>query len=574
MKAKSNKPRDYTLNLFKYLKEFKGQLLIVVILLVVAIAAGLGVPYLNSIIVNVVIVDANFTLLILIVLAILALMLLESTMVFVQSRKLAKIGHNVTATIRQELYVSIEKSDVNFFSTYTTGDMLQRLTSYIDEFANFLSNFVIVLAINGFKLVLVIVFMLALSPQLTLVILVSLIINFCFLFTLKKALSKKSESIKVQEAKRINAVMNTIKGRKLIKAYNQQEEAISSYEKAIDSYTKEWSKYVSINELFVPGVEILWYIGAVAFYFISFYLLNSPTAALTIGAVIAINGYVTQLTNPLIQLGVVLQQIGGLKGAANNVFKLIETKPQVTEIANPISFNEINSIIFNKVSLTVKRKRLIDDLSVTIKKGETVGFACADKRTRSQVALLLMRYLDVTKGSIEVNDTNIKEMRITNVRNNCVRMDTVGLVFNTTVLENIRYARELATDEQVIAAAKLSGAHKFITKLSQGYDTILDSSVTLSVGQRQSISFARALLHNPQVLIFDDISNNLAQSVKETTIETIKTYLADKTVIIISDDGQMLELCDKVVFMDSNSTLTETHANLMTYDRYAQHIEG
>lgn len=575
MKAKSNKTRDYTFNLLKYLKEFKGQLITVVGLLILAIAAGLGVPYLNSIIVNNVIANSDYKLLILVVLAVLALMIIESTVVFFQSRVIARIGHNVSATIRQDLYESIEKSDVDFFSTHTSGDMLQRVTNYVDEFANFLSNFVVILATNGFKLVLVIVFMLALSPLLTLVIFGSLIINFCFLFLLKNVIAKKSGKIKIQEALRINAVMNTIKGRKLIKAYNQQEDAINSYEKAIDSYTHEWSRYVRVNELFVPGVEILWYLGAVLLYFVSFYLLNSETIALTIGAVIAVNGYVTQLTNPLIQLGVVLQQIGGLKGAADNVFSLIEKKPAIAEIDNPISLNEITKIKFDKVGLTIKRKKLVDDLTVTLYKGETVGFACTNEKARSQIALLMMRYVDATKGLIEINDINIKNLRITNLRNNCVSMDTVGLVFNTTALENIRYARELATDEQVIAAAKLSGAHKFISKLSQGYDTILDQSVPLSVGQRQAISFARVLLHNPQVYIFDDISNNLAQVVKENTIEIITTHLKDKTVVIISNDEQMLSLCDKVVFMDSNSTVIDTHDNLMSSNEYyAQHIES
>lgn len=570
-KKQKSKNSGYVLALIKRLAPYKKQLIFVLILLLVAMVAGLSVPYINSMIVNNVLPKADMFLLVAFCMGILVLMLTESTIVFFQTRIMAKAGFEVAADIRQILFAKIQAQDLSFFQSYSKGDLQQRITGYVDEFAGFLSNYAIIFLINSFKLLVVLVFMFSLSWQLGLVVAAALVLEFLFLNWLKARLAKRGTVCKVYEGRRTSQVINNIKNSQLTLAYNRCEYNIKNYGKVVDEYTKQYTKYVALNELFVPGVESLWYWASVCIYMISYLLIGQTPSLLSIGVIIAFCGYITQMTSPLIQLGTVLQQIGAIEGACINVFGLIDRQNDIVESADPKYFYTFNDQIkFVSAQVKVKDTLPVKDVSFTVYKAQTVGIASSSSMTRGIIAGLFTRQHDVDKGQILIDGIDIKELKLSNLRNNIVVMDSEGYVFRTTAIENIRYADTLATDEQCQRAAKAAGIHDFIMAMPNGYETELpENGVGISDGQKQLFSFARILLHAPQVYVFNDIASTIGQITKESMIRTIVTDLSDKTVVVISTDEDFLAACDKVVFIEDGEVVAVgKHDTLLEMPEY------
>lgn len=570
-RVKQPKKVSYVFHLFRMLAPYKKLLIIVIAMLLVAMAAGLSVPYINGIIVNSVLPASDFFLLTALCAGIFLLMLSESFIVFFQTRIMAKTGYEVITEVRQTLFAKIQAQDLTFFQFYSKGDLQQRLNGYVDEFATFLSNYVIIFMLNGFRLLIVLVFMFSLSWQLGLIVVAAIVVEFVFLSGMKTVLAKRGTICKVFEGLRTSHIIDNIKNAQLTAAYNRTEENIKEYGKVVDEYTRQYCKYIAVNEFFVPGVETFWYWASICIYLISYLLLSQSASILSIGVVIAFCGYITQMTTPLIQLGTVLQQIGAIEGACVNVFGLLERKPDIVEAVSPKYFYTLQEgIKFVSAGVTVGGVTPVSDVSFTVYKAETVGITSSDSLVRSVLAELFTRQYDVDRGQILVDNVDIKDIKLSNLRNNVVVMNGDGYVFKTSAMENIRYADPMATDEQCERAAKSAGAAEFIELMPKGYATVLPEGGTgLSEGEKQLISFARVLLHSPQVYVFNNIASSIGQIAKESIIRTIITDLSDKTVVIVSTDEDMLSACDKVVFVEDGTVLaTGRHEQLLELERY------
>ena len=549
---KKTKKPSYFLWLFQYLKPYKTSLVWMVVLLFFAMGAAFSVPFLNSFIVNRVIPDGDYGMLTGLLVACLLLMLTESTITFVESRMMAKAGMTVAGKIREEVFEKLQGFPLSFYETKSRGDLLQRTTNYVDELSNFLSNYAIVFVSNIFKVVVVLIFMLTLSWQLALVVFGALAINFCFLLVTRKILGKRSKNVKIYEARRSDAVIENINGMLLTLAYNRTEQNLEEYGKVLDDYTGIWMRFVKVNELFQPGVEMLWYYGSIVVYVVSFLLLKEQAQALTLGAVVAFSGYVTQMTTPLIQLGIVLQQVGVLEGACANIFEILSRKQVILEKEGAQAFTALqNEMEWKDVSLGKGESLPIRHLSFTVRKGEIVGICGENEKALHLIAKLLMRHLDVTEGSITLDGTNIKDLKLASIRKNIVAVDSEGYIFHTTVLDNIRYAKANATEEECIDAAKRAGAHEFIARLRDGYETVLEEKGEgLSNGEKQLISLARLLLHSPEIYVFMEAAGNIGKGTKDKILKTLTTELKDKTRIIIGNDEDMLGVCDRVIRLE------------------------
>ena len=487
----------------------------------------------------------------------LALYLGSAVFTFIQGWLMTNVTQKICYRMRREISEKINRMPMKYFESRTYGEVLSRITNDVDTLGMALNQSVTTIITSTFTIIGVLIMMLTISPLMTLI---SIIILPVSLILMSMVIKRSQKYFKVQQESlgKINGqIEETYSGHNVIKTFNKEADFLHSFDDTnAVLYSSAW-KSQFLSGLMHPIMMFVGNLGYVGVAISGAVLAVNGT--ITIGDIQAFIQYVKQFTQPIQQISQVITQVQSMAAASERVFEFLEEEEEEQILDNPVKLEKIDGKVeFENVQFGYNKDQIIvHDFSVNVEPGQKVAIVGPTGAGKTTMVKLLMRFYDVNAGAIKVDGHDIRKFNRRDLR------DAFGMVlqdtwlFKGSIMENIRYGRLDATDEEVIAAAKAAHAHHFIETLPGGYDMELNEDASnVSQGQKQLLTIARAILADNPILILDEATssvdtrteiriqkamNNLMKGRTSFIIAHRLSTIKDADVILVMKDGDIIE---------------------------------
>ncbi|MCD7826853.1 MAG: ABC transporter ATP-binding protein/permease [Clostridiaceae bacterium] len=495
----------------------------------------------------------------------LGLYLLGAVFVFVQGWLMTGVTQKLCYRMRREISEKINRMPMKYFESRTYGEVLSRITNDVDTLGMALNQSVTTIITSVFTIVGVLVMMLSISPLMTLIALVILPVSILLVsFVVKK--SQKYFKTQQEYLGHINGqVEETYSGHMIIKAFNKESETLKHFDETNDVlYQSAW-KSQFLSGLMQPIMTFVGNLGYVGVAVSGGILAINGT--ITIGDIQAFIQYVRQFTQPIQQMAQVMNQLQSMAAAAERVFEFLEEEEEEQNVKNPVSLEHIDGrVSFDHVQFGYQPDKIIvKDFSAEVQKGQKIAIVGPTGAGKTTMVKLLMRFYDVNQGAIRVDGHDIRNFNRRDLR------DAFGMVlqdtwlFKGSIMENIRYGRLDATDEEVIAAAKAAHAHRFIQTLPGGYQMELNEDASnVSQGQKQLLTIARAILADNPILILDEATSSVDTRTEVRIQKAMDNLMKGRTSFVIAHRLSTIKDADLILVMRDGDIIEQgSHQELL-----------
>ncbi|WP_193373927.1 ABC transporter ATP-binding protein [Paenibacillus sabinae] len=553
-----DKPFDWRqfLRLFGYMKPYARQMLpLVLLMMVLGTITKLAVPFLTSQAIDKAIAPKtgipNPALLYLLTAGVIVLYIVQWVAGVYRIKYTNVIGQRVIYDLRSDLFKHIQKLSFNFFDKRPAGSVLVRVTNDINSLQDLFTNGVVNSIIDCVQLAGIIVILLALNWKLGLAVMVTVPIMFFVSTKLRKTIRVAWQEVRIKNS-RINSHLNeSIQGIRVTQAYTQELENMSYFDAMNMDSKKSWDKASAMNQSFGPIIEITGGIGTLILFWLGAHLIQ--TGNLTVGVLVAFSTYVSNFWDPINRLGQTYNQLLVAMASSERIFEYLDEEPLVRDHPGAKPLPTIRGdIAFRKVYFEYEKGRAaLKGIDLDVKAGQSIALVGHTGSGKSTIINLIGRFYDITGGLITIDGQDIREVTLSSLRSQIgiVLQDT--FIFSGTIRDNIRFGRLDATDKEVEEAAKAVDAHEFIMKLPDGYDTeVEERGSALSMGQRQLLSFARALLADPRILILDEATASIDTETELKIQEALKVLLKGRTSFIVAHRLSTIRHADQIVVLD------------------------
>lgn len=556
--------------LFSYMKPYAKQLLpLIGLMTILGTVTKLTVPFLTSTAIDKAIAPVNGTpslsLLYILASSVVVLYLIQWGASVYRIKYTNIIGQRVIYDIRSDLFKHIQKLSFNFFDKRPAGSVLVRVTNDVNSLQDLFTNGVVNLMIDCVQLVGIVIILLFINWKLGLAVMITVPIMFLISTTLRKKIRYAWQDVRMKNS-RINSHLNeSIQGIRVTQAYTQEHENMRYFDNMNMDSKKSWDKASAMNQMFGPLIEITGGVGTFILFMLGAYLIQ--TGELTIGLLVAFSNYVGNFWDPINRLGQMYNQLLVAMASSERIFEFIDEEPNIADKPGAKPLPVIHGDIkFDHIVFEYEQGRqALKGINLDVKSGQSVALVGHTGSGKSTIINLLSRFYDVTDGQITIDDHDIRDVTVQSLRSqiSVVLQDT--FIFSGTIRDNIRFGRLDATDEEVEQVAKSVDAHEFIMKLPKGYDTeVEERGSALSMGQRQLLSFARALLANPRILILDEATASIDTETELKIQEALKVLLKGRTSFIVAHRLSTIRNADLIVVLDHGEIKERgSHAQLM-----------
>ena len=500
----------------------------------------------------------------------LGLYVLSVTFSFVQGFIMTGVTQKVCYRMRREVSEKINRMPMSYFESRTYGEVLSRITNDIDTMGNGLNQSITQLITSVSTVIGVIVMMLTISPLMTLISVLILPISIMLMMFV----IKKSQRFFKQQQEYVGHINGQVEevygGHNVIKAFNKENDVRREFRETNETLYKSAWKSQFFSGLMQPIMMFVGNLGYVAVAISGAALAIRGT--IQIGDIQAFIQYVKNLTQPVQQVAQVTNMMQQMAAAAERVFELLEEKEEEQIVENPVSTEEIKGeVTFDHVKFGYNPDQIIiKDFSAHVKPGQQVAIVGPTGAGKTTMVKLLMRFYDVNGGAILLDGHNIKDFNRRELR------DVFGMVlqdtwlFKGTIMENIRYGRLDATDEEVIAAAKAAHAHRFISALPGGYNMELNEEITnISQGQKQLLTIARAILADNPVLILDEATSSVDTRTEHRIQRAMDNLMKGRTSFVIAHRLSTIKNADIILVMKDGDIIEQgNHDELMAQNGF------
>jgi ATP-binding cassette subfamily B protein len=506
----------------------------------------------------------NFTKIGHILLMMLGLYVLSAIFSLVQGWIMSTITQNVTYNMRRDITAKINRMPMNYFESRSIGDVLSRITNDVDTLGQSLNQSVTQLITSIFTIVGVLIMMLTISPMMTLIALAILPIS-AGLIALVVHFSQKHFKTQQDYLGVINGqVEETIGGHNIVRLFNDEENSLKEFEENNNILFRSAWKSQFLSGLMQPIMNFVGNLGYVAVAIIGGILAFNGT--ITVGDIQAFIQYVRSFTQPIAQLAQVMNLLQSMAAAAERVFEFLgEEEEPVSEHALPLG-DVKGTVDFEHVKFGYNSDKIvIKDFNSHVDPGQTVAIVGPTGAGKTTMVKLLMRYYDVNSGAIKVDGHDIKSVSREDLRNHIGMVLQDTWLFKGTIMENLRYGRLDATDEEVYEAAKAAHVHHFIETLPGGYNAELnEESSNISQGQKQLLTIARAILADKPILILDEATSSVDTRTEEIIQKAMNNLMAGRTSFVIAHRLSTIKDADKILVMVHGDVVEQgTHDELL-----------
>lgn len=511
----------------------------------------------------------NFDAILSILLVTLAIYCVSALCSLVQSWVMSGVAQRISYKMRQDIAEKINRMPFGFFDKNSLGDTLSRITNDVDTLGMSLNQSLTQMITSVATIIGVLVMMLSINVVMTLVTLLLLPISGCLIVFFVKR-SQKHFVAQQNLLGEVNGVVEeAISGHTIVKAFNRQEETIKNFDESNERLYNAARQSLFISSFMKPIMDFIGNVGYVAVA-----ILGSVFAVqgiITVGDIQAFIQYVKNFTQPLSQLTQISTVIQQLAASAERIFEFLaeDEEPLETYEATPDRGDGV--IEFDHVKFGYESDKIvINDFSTVVEKGQTVALVGPTGAGKTNIVKLLMRFYDVTEGSIRIGGRDLREFNRADIRNRfgMVLQDT--WLFSGSIRENIRYGRLDATDEEVEAAAKAGCAHHFIQTLPGGYDFVINEDASnISQGQRQLLTIARAILANRDILILDEATSSVDTRTEEHIQRAMDTLMEGRTSFVIAHRLSTIRNADLILVVNKGDIIEQgTHEELLALNGF------
>ena len=505
-----------------------------------------------------------------ILLTVMGMYVLSGSFGFVQGWIMSGVSQKMTYRMRKEISEKIHRIPMKYYESNTHGEVLSRVTNDVDTLGMSLNQSITQLITSVTTLIGVLIMMLSISWILTLIALVILPLSTALVMIVVK----KSQKYFKQQQEYLGHVNGQVEevygGHLVIKAFNREEKSLEEFERDNRILYKSAMLSQFLSGMMQPIMQFVGNLGYVGVAVVGAWLAVKGT--ISVGDIQAFIQYVRQFTQPITQIAQVSNMLQSMAAAAERVFEFLEEDEEENSAENPIAPEAIQgSVEFEHVKFGYDpNKIIISDFSASVEKGRTVAIVGPTGAGKTTMVKLLMRFYDVNGGSIKVDGYDIREFDRSSLREafGMVLQDT--WLFNGTIMENIRYGRLDATDEEVIAAAKAAHVDRFIRTLPDGYQTELnEESGNVSQGQKQLLTIARAILADNKILILDEATSSVDTRTEIRIQKAMNNLMRGRTSFVIAHRLSTIRDADLILVMKDGDIVEQgTHDSLIEKDGF------
>ncbi len=534
--------------LLVYLRPYRIYVGLALLLLLVAMVAQLATPYLIKVAFDEHIAIGDADGLIIIAIQLLVIMFVEFLTGYGQIRIMEWIGQSAMYDLRQKLFAHIQSMHLGFYDKNPSGRLLTRVTSDVNALNEMFASGVVDILGNIVTLAGIVVVMMILSPKLSLVtfIILPLIIGATFVF--RKRVRDSYREIRIMIAKLNAFTQEHLAGINEVQNFVQERKTMARFEKVNTELMDQHKRSILYYAVFFPIVEL---IGAISLALIVWYGGGQVVQeAISFGTLVAFIQYVEMFYRPIRDLAEKYNILQSAMAAAERVFNILDTKSDITVPVDPKTIpNFSGAISYENVNFAYnKDHQVLHDINLQIRPGEKVALVGATGSGKTTSVSLICRFYDINSGAIKFDNIDIRDLHPKFVR------EQIGLVlqdvflFSGSIRENITLGNEDITEEQMVAAAERVGLLPFVNRLENGFDhKVGERGGSLSVGQRQLVSFARALAYNPRVLILDEATSSVDNETETIIQKAIQKLFEGRTSLIVAHRLSTIKEADKIL---------------------------
>jgi len=565
------KPFDWGVmsRLFVYMKPYRKQFLPVVVLMIVGAAIQLAVPFLIKEAIDKVIDPKNgngsISLLGIYAGTILCLYILQMIIGRLRIRITNVIGQKVIHDLRSQLFGHIQRLSFRFFDKRPAGSVLVRITNDVNSLQDLFTNGVVNVFIDLVQLFGIVVILLVLNFKLGLAVMGTVPLMFLVSTSLRKRIRRAWQEVRMKQS-RINSHLNeSIQGIRVTQTYTQEKENINFFDEMNVSNRKSWDLASGLNQTFGPILEITGGLGYLVLFWYGTHLISLEE--LTIGLFVAFATYISRFWDPINRLGQMYSQLLIAMASSERIFEFMDEVPTVAESVHPREIAEIKgNIKFEHIVFEYEKGRpALRGIDLEVQAGQSVALVGHTGSGKSTIMNILCRFYDPVEGRCLIDGNDLRDVSIQSLRSQIgiVLQDT--FIFSGSIRDNIRFGKLDATDDEIEEVARAVDAHDFIMKMNQGYDTQVEERGTaLSMGQRQLISFARALLADPRILILDEATASIDTETEIKIQRALQVLLKGRTSFIVAHRLSTIRHADLIVVLDHGQIMEKgTHQELL-----------
>lgn len=553
------------MRLLAYIKPYTRRLALAVVCIIMAAAANLYLPWIIKDMIDDVLMSKDMVMLNLIAAGILVVMFTRGVFYYGQSYLVSYVGQRVIIDVRSVLFRKFQRMPLSYYDKQQTGTVMSYITNDVAVMQSAIVDNLIELVTEGSILIGSLAMMIYLDWKLSLLTLMTIpLVGFAMKIFGRK-LKRSSTVIQERVAEITSLLQESISAIRVVKSFVRESYEIKRFEEQNWRNFQAAMKNVKLSSLLTPTVEFL---AAIAVTFIVWFGgYEVVNGVITAGELVAFLTYAVNLANPVKRLSRVYAAIQKAMAAADRVFDIMDLDEKITDVPNAKPLPPIKGKVeFKDITFSYKEGQpALQHISLKAEPGQMIALVGPSGSGKSTIANLIPRFYDVDSGVITIDDHDIRQVTADSLREQIGLVPQETMLFSTSVMENIRYGRLEATDEEVIEAAKAANAEEFIKELPEGYDTKLgERGLNLSGGQRQRLAIARAILKNPRVLILDEATSALDTESEKIVQDALDNLMVGRTSFVIAHRLSTIFNADQI-FVVENGHLREhgTHEELL-----------
>ena len=556
-----------------YIKPYKKAVFKTLFVIILANLASMLGPYFTKIAIDQVIPQKNLSLLLILGAIFLFSLVIIGWCMRYRIYAITEIGQDILKDMRFSIFEHLQKLPFSYFDSRPHGKILIRVVNYINTLSDLLSNGLINLISDLFNVIITLIFMLFIDVKLTLYSLLLLPVLFVMVLFIQGKQRKAYQELSNKQSNLNAYIHESISGIKITQSFAREDENFQIFNEVSEEYRQSFMKAVRVQYLLWPAVQNISVITTCFIYFVGIRQLG---VSVTTGTLIAFIGYINNFWNPVINIGNFYNSLITATAYLERIFETMDVVPEIQDAPHAIALPPIKGTVdFQHVYFRYEEgKNILTDVSFHIEPGQTIALVGPTGAGKTTIINLLSRFYDVNEGAVKNDGYYVRDVTLRSLRKQMGVMLQDTFIFSGTIIENIRYGNLAATEEEVIQAAKIVRAHDFIKDLKDGYETVVEErGSTLSAGQRQLISFARALLADPKILILDEATSSIDTKTEELLQEGLQQLLKGRTSFIIAHRLSTIKNSDKIFYIDGGRIVEEgSHDQLMAKHALYHHL--
>jgi len=552
--------------LFSLLRPYRGRVVLMMFVLVIAVAASLAPPYLAGRAVDDGIRGGDLGALTVIVVLFLAAAVINWGATYAETYLVNWVGQRALQDLRVQIFEHLQRLSVGFYSRNRAGVLMSRLTNDVQALDQLVTDGIYTMFSSTLTLLGTMAILVYLDPQLALVSFITFPILAVASVAFRVASAGAYRATREKLALVTAYLQETIAGVRVVRAFGQEERHKARLAELNKEYRDVNMKTVYLNAAYFPSVELL---SAIATGVILLYGgQQAIEGAVTIGVLVAFVGYLNNFFDPIQQLSQLYTTYQAGMAALDKIFELLDEEPDLQDPPDAVELRQLRGEVrFEDVSFSYGGEAglALCEVDLHVPPGQTVALVGATGAGKSTLAKLVARFYDPDHGRVLIDGHDLRTVSQASLRSQLGIVPQEGFLFTGTIRDNIAFGRPDATDDDVVAAASAVGAHEFISALSHGYDTdVGERGAHLSAGQRQLVAFARAACADPRILILDEPTSNVDVQTESKIERGLRRLLAGRTAIVIAHRLSTIRGAGRIVVLDHGRVVeTGTHDELI-----------